>query len=60
LSRQQAPYTPPPPALPPVQVTIGRIEVRAVAAPAAAERKTRAAPRLSLEQYLRGRQGGGR
>jgi hypothetical protein len=46
--------------LPPVQVTIGRVEVRAVAAPAAAERRTRAAPRLSLEQYLRDRQGGGR
>ncbi len=49
------------PALPPVQVTIGRIEVRAVTAPApAAERRARAAPRLSLEHYLHARQRGER
>jgi hypothetical protein len=52
---------PPPRDLPPVQVTIGRIEVRAVAAPAAAsERGPRSAPRMGLEQYLRDRHGGSR
>jgi hypothetical protein len=44
--------------LPPVQVTIGRVDVRAVAAPPAAERSRRNAPRLSLEQYLRERSEG--
>lgn len=46
----------------PVQVTIGRIEVRAVAAPAAAPARgvVKAAPRLGLEQYLRERHGGRR
>ena len=43
--------------LPPVQVTIGRVDVRAVAAPPAAERSQRSTPRLSLEQYLRERHG---
>jgi hypothetical protein len=44
--------------LPPVQVTIGCIEVRAVAAPSVpADRKPRSAPQLSLEQYLRERNG---
>lgn len=43
----------------PVQVTIGRIEVRAVtAAPAPAEPRRKSAPRLSLEQYLHNRHGG--
>ncbi len=46
--------------LAPVQVTIGRVEVRAATAPAPAERSKRAAPRLSLDQYLRERGGGGR
>jgi hypothetical protein len=46
--------------LPPIHVTIGRVEVRAVAAPAPAERSRRAAPRTNLEQYLRERHGGGR
>lgn len=44
----------------PVQVTIGRVEVRAVTAAAPAERSKRAPPRLSLDQYLRERGGGGR
>lgn len=61
VHRQQPPRTSQPRELPPVQVTIGRIEVRAVAAPAAAtERKAMSAPRMSLDQYLRERQGGGR
>jgi len=45
---------------PPVQVTIGRIEVTAVAAPPASKRKT--APRqpsMSLQEYLTRRQGKG-
>ncbi|MEK8033828.1 hypothetical protein AACH06_23640 [Ideonella sp. DXS29W] len=42
----------------PVQVTIGRIEVRAVTAPAPPAPSRRAAPRLSLDQYLRERHGG--
>lgn len=45
--------------LPPVEVTIGRVEVRAASAPAReAPRASRAAPRLSLDQYLRERTGG--
>lgn len=50
----------PPPALPPVQVTIGRIELRAApasAAPAGPARSRPGAPRLGLEQYLRDRGG---
>jgi len=61
LHRIQAPQAPAPHELPPVQVTIGRIEVRAaVSAPAAAETRRRPDPRLSLEQYLRERHGGHR
>lgn len=46
---------------PPVEVTIGRVEVRAVAAPTGnARSQPRAAPRLSLEQYLQERHGGAR
>lgn len=46
---------------PPIQVTIGRIEIRANAATSASPaRNTRpAGPRLSLEDYLRSRSGGG-
>jgi len=46
-------------ASPPIQVTIGRLEIRAVTppTPAPAERPA-AAPRLSLDDYLRGRNGG--
>jgi len=51
---------PPPRELPPVEVTIGRVEVRAVAAPPGAVRGARPAPRLSLEQYLNDRNGGRR
>lgn len=44
-----------------VQVTIGRIEVRATPAAAALPRKqTPATPMLSLDEYLRQRTGGGR
>ena len=62
LRGPQAPHAAPPREVAPVQVTIGRIEVRAVAAPAAAPARgvVRAAPRLGLEQYLRERHGGRR
>ena len=43
--------------LAPVQVTIGRIDVRAVTAPTTADRSQRSSPRLSLEQYLHERHG---
>jgi hypothetical protein len=52
-----------PPAEPAVQVTIGRIEVRAVTPPArraAPAKPTRSGPTLSLDDYLRQRQGGER
>ena len=45
---------------PPIEVTIGRVEVRAVAAAPSNPRSQRAAPRLSLSQYLSDRNGGGR
>jgi hypothetical protein len=50
------------PALPPpVQVTIGRVEVRAAQSPAQPVRKaSTAAPSLSLDEYLRRRTGGTR
>ena len=60
LSPMQAQRTRAPQSPPPIQVTIGRIEIRAntLAAP---PRDTRpAAPRLSLEDYLRSRSGGGK
>jgi hypothetical protein len=49
------------PALPPtINVTIGRIEVRATAPPSAAPRQQkRTAPTMSLEEYLRRRDRGG-
>lgn len=44
--------------LPPIEVTIGRIEVRAVTgAPSAPRSTTSSAPKLSLDQYLRDRGG---
>lgn len=43
---------------PTVQVTIGRIEVRATSAPAPARHAAAHAPRLSLDEYLRQRNGG--
>lgn len=46
--------------LPPIEVTIGRVEIRAVAPAAAPARPVRAGgPRLSLDDYLRQRGGGG-
>lgn len=49
-----------PPAAPPtIQVTIGRIEVRAAPAPPAARPATPAGPALSLDDYLRQRNRGG-
>jgi len=63
-ARRQAATAPQPapraaaPELPPIKVTIGRIEVRAVTgAPSAPRSTTSAAPRLSLDQYLRNRGG---
>jgi hypothetical protein len=51
---------PAPPSIPTVNVTIGRIEIRAVENPAAPQRKDPSprAPRLSLQEYLRGQDGG--
>ena len=49
-------------AAPVVHVTIGRVEVRMVeaqAAPATRQRPTRAAPQVTLEEYLRRRDGAG-
>lgn len=46
--------------LPTIQVTIGRIEVRATPAPVAPAASRRAAPAMSLEEYLRQRSQGGR
>jgi hypothetical protein len=45
-----------------VRVTIGRVEVRAHFAPPPAARPSsdRRGPQLSLEDYLKGRAGGGR
>jgi len=55
-----APARPAPAALPPIEVTIGRVEIRAVApAPAPARPARAAGPRLSLDDYLRQRDGGG-
>jgi hypothetical protein len=51
-----------PSAPPAIHITIGRVEVRAVAPAAAAVAAPRAAgrPRLSLEDYLKERSGGRR
>jgi hypothetical protein len=52
----QAPLPPPTPT---VQVTIGRVEVRATPAPAVKQhRPTQVTPSLTLEDYLRSRSGG--
>ena len=51
------------PAAPTIEITIGRVEVRAVQPPAPAPRpKTTSphAPALSLEEYLRNQNGGRR
>lgn len=51
--------TPPPEPAPTVQITIGRIEVRATPPPPArAEKKQPQTPVLSLDEYLRQRNGG--
>lgn len=61
--RRQAATTPQPahrspkPELPPIEVTIGRIEVRAVPGAQAPPRRSATAPQLSLDQYLRDRGG---
>lgn len=48
-------------AVPAIHVTIGRVEVRAIHAPAPAAKPTkRAVPTLSLDDYLQRRSGGGR
>jgi hypothetical protein len=46
------------PAPPTINVTIGRVEVRASAPPKRAESARQAGPKLSLEEYLRGRSKG--
>ena len=43
---------------PTIQVTIGRIEVRAVSPQAAAQKERSASPVMSLSEYLRSRRGG--
>lgn len=49
------------PAAPTIQITIGRIEVRATQPPAAPQRRAAASSAaMSLDDYLRGRNGGGR
>jgi hypothetical protein len=65
LARRTAPAAPRAPmpvrgAPPPIEVTIGRVEIRAVAPAAPAPQRARAAgPRLTLDDYLRSRGGGG-
>ncbi|BBL72824.1 hypothetical protein [Methylogaea oryzae] len=59
--RQSPPERPAASAPPTIQVTIGRVEIRATAGkPAAAPTARPAAPKLSLEDYLKSRSGGGR
>jgi hypothetical protein len=54
LDRPLASLAPPPTEPPVVRVTIGRVDVRAVLPPPAAERTPpKRAPRLTLEEYLR-------
>jgi hypothetical protein len=45
---------------PNIQVTIGRIEVRATPAPLQNRPRPKASVSMSLDEYLRGRDGGGR
>lgn len=49
--------TPPTDPAPTIQVTIGRVEVRAVASPAIPSSRQRTAPTRSLDEYLRERKG---
>lgn len=54
-------HVPPPTAAPPeptIQVTIGRIEVRAVSSQAPAKKERAESPVMSLNEYLRSRRGG--
>jgi hypothetical protein len=44
------------PSIPRVQVNIGRVEVRAVYAPAPAARRPSTAPTMSLDDYLKQRE----
>lgn len=55
-----SPPQPDKPAAPTIQVTIGRIEVRATPPPPPAKKSAPATPQLSLETYLRQRNGGRR
>jgi len=50
-------HLPAPAPAPTVQVTIGRVEVRATPAPLVKQSPSRVAPKLTLEDYLRGRSG---
>lgn len=46
---------------PTIKITIGRIEVRAIASPAQVQKRAETpAPRLTLADYLKQRGGGGR
>lgn len=58
---EQPPQAKPGPVAPVIRVTIGRIEVRAVAAPtpSPAPRPAHRGPKLSLDEYLRARNGHG-
>ena len=64
ISRQQRRVSPEreiPPALPTIQITIGRLEIRATSPAAVPPRASRSAgPKLSLDAYLRSRNGGSR
>jgi hypothetical protein len=50
---------PEPPAEPVIEVTIGRVEVRAVTPPVTEKRQAAPSGRLSLAEYLRRRPGAG-
>ena len=54
---QTAPATPAPPV---VQITIGRVELRAIVTPASPRALPPPAPKLGLDEYLRQRTGGAR
>jgi hypothetical protein len=59
-AREDAPQMTQQPPAPTIQVTIGRIEVRAEPPQPLPRRATPAAPRLTLDEYLRQRSGGER
>jgi hypothetical protein len=58
FARHVAPSQPVSPPEPTIQVTIGRIEVRAVSSQAASPKERSASPVMSLNDYLRSRRGG--